>query len=331
MNQSNWSLDIQKIHLPLKVVWKLSRNTSTFKDNFIITLTISGMKFQSEVAPNIRYGETPDKIEKEFADFKHELNSLDHFLAHLDRLIASHSLRFALESAYLSYLAAQEKKSLSQYLGLPKPKLQAATSYTMPIMEVGEIQAYLKTCERFHSLKIKVNSETGIEMLNEVVKHSQQKLRIDGNEAWSDLDTYKKFEEQCLKFKEQVEFIEQPFPASLKQCYLDLHKTTPFIIMADESIEDHDNLEELKNSFGAVNIKLMKTGSLLKARDFLVKAHALKLKTMVGCMIETSLGISYAYEFSGLVDYLDLDGFLLIQKDPFSLMTEEKGMVQLNN
>ena len=100
--------------------------------------------------------------------------------------------------------------------------------------------------------------------------------------------------------------------------------------MADESIEDVGDFKSLSEQFHAINIKLMKTGSLIKARDLLLEAKAHHLKTMIGCMIETTVGISYGMLYSGMVDFVDLDGFLLVKDEPFHLVSETEGILKLN-
>jgi L-alanine-DL-glutamate epimerase-like enolase superfamily enzyme len=318
-------LEIAPLKLPLKVVWKISRNSSTEKLNFLVTLKEDGFVGLSEVAPNIRYGETPEVILSEFEEFK---NLQTYGFKHaLDFKPWKHSLRFALESAYVSLQAQKQGVSLSSYIGaIEQPHI--STSISVPIMEPLEIADYLKPFARFKSIKIKVNADCAWELVKEVARVSPGvALRVDGNEAWSDLGQYLAFESRLKGLP--IEFIEQPFPADRKDMYLALHPQTPYVIMADESIEDVDNLDELKNMFRAVNIKLMKTGSLLKGRDFLIRARSLGFKTMVGCMIETGLGISYALRLAQWMDFADLDGCLLVKDDPFPLVKEEEGVMKL--
>lgn len=319
-------LNIERIQLPLNVVWKISRNASSEKTNLIVTLSDNGLVAQSEVAPNVRYGESPENIEAEFAEFRKL--ATNNYLTALNAKDWKHSLRFALESAYHSLAAQKKNQTLKEYLGAPGV-LSVPTSMSIPIMEVSEIENYLKPLSRFQSLKIKVNQDCAWEMVKEVARVApQKKLRIDGNEGWTDLGAYLSFEEKIKNLP--VEFIEQPFPAQLKEMYRELHPRTKQIIMADESIEDSDNLDELQSMFRAVNIKLMKTGSLIKGRDFLIRARSLGFKTMVGCMIETGLGISYALHLAPWMDWADLDGFLLLKKDPFPLVKEQEGIVTLS-
>jgi L-alanine-DL-glutamate epimerase-like enolase superfamily enzyme len=315
---------LEKRHLDLKVNWKLSRNQTTFKDNFIVHLETERGHFISEIAPNIRYGETPDAIQLQFDEW---LKSTDFSLASLDKMKLFHSLRFGLESALLSDEAAREKKTLTQYLGLPAVR-SVATSFSMPITPVAEIKDYLAPLARFQSLKIKVDAETGIEMLQEIKKHTNAKLRVDANEGWKDLDHFIRFQESLKGMN--IELIEQPFPSSMIAEYKELKKNTPYVLLADESIEDVGDFSELAKQFHAVNIKLMKTGSLIKARDLILEAKRQNMTAMIGCMIETSIGISYGMLFGGMVEYVDLDGFLLVKDEPFRLVTEAEGILKIS-
>jgi L-alanine-DL-glutamate epimerase-like enolase superfamily enzyme len=321
-------ISLEKIHLDLKVNWKLSRNQTTFKENFIVRLDSTSGSFRSEIAPNVRYGETVANIQEEFSSWSQstdlssitDLNKIS--LALQD--IKLHSLRFGLESALISHLAASGKKTLTEFLGLP-PMKSVPTSFSMPIIPVNEIEDYLKPLSRFQSLKIKVNAETGNDMLQEIKKHTSAKLRVDANEGWTDLDAFMRFQESLKGMN--IELIEQPFPSSMVEEYKALKKVTPYVLLADESIEDVGDFNELSKQFHAVNIKLMKTGSLLKARDLLLDAKKHNMTAMMGCMIETTIGISYGMLFGGMVEYVDLDGFLLIKDEPFRLVTESEGIL----
>lgn len=320
-------LELEKITLPLRVNWKISRNSSTEKHNYIFTLRDEGRTVLSEIAPNIRYGETHENIEAEFARFRSMLAAGESYPAALDAFNWRHSLRFALESAWVKLSSMRAGQELGDYIKAPRLN-PVATSMSVPIMDPQDVAPYLKEIGSFPAYKIKVSRDTAWEMVSAVAAAAPGiPLRIDGNEAWEDLSMYLRFQDQLKGLP--VEFIEQPFPAARKDLYLELHDRTSYVIMADESIEDHDNLAELATMFRAVNIKLMKTGSLLKGRDFLIKARSLGLKTMVGCMVETSLGISYAMHLTPWMDWADLDGFLLLKKDPFGLVTEDKGTLKL--
>jgi L-alanine-DL-glutamate epimerase-like enolase superfamily enzyme len=312
---------LEKRHLDLKVNWKLSRNQTTFKENFIVHLENEQGHFLSEIAPNIRYGESVDSIQQQFAEW---LKLTDFSVASLDHMKLHHSLRFGLESVLLKHEAKKNQQTLSQYLGLPAP-VKVATSFSMPITAIHEIKDYLAPLARFQSLKIKVDAESGEEMLQEIKKYTSAKLRVDANEGWKDFDQFLKF--QATLAGMNIELIEQPFPSSMVAEYQALKKVTPYKLLADESIEDVGDFSQLANQFHAVNIKLMKTGSLLKARDLILEAKKHGMSSMMGCMIETSIGISYGMLFGAMVEYVDLDGFLLVKDEPFSLVEERDGII----
>ncbi len=323
-----WSFE--KKVLNLKVNWKLSRNQTTVKENILVNYKTDLGVFSSEIAPNIRYGETLENIFVQIEEFKKlalETKSSEGLLPRLDEISLKHSLRFALESCLISDLAKSKGQTLTQYLGLPAVKA-VPTSFSMPIIPVNEIEDYLKPLSRFKSLKIKVNAETGTEMLSEIRKHTNAYLRVDANEGWTDFEAFMKFQETLKGLN--IDFIEQPFPSHLQDEYRALKKQTPYVIMADESIEDVGDFKSLSEQFHAINIKLMKTGSLTKARDLLIKAKAHQMKTMIGCMIETTIGISYGMLYSGMVEFVDLDGFLLVKDEPFHLVSETEGILKLN-
>jgi L-Ala-D/L-Glu epimerase len=325
-------LYLEKRHLDLKVNWKLSRNQTTFKENYIVNLETPGGKFLSEIAPNIRYGETPQSIHDQFETWQtntkiDDLSDVHTLTQALDQSSLLHALRFGLESVFLKYFAHRDGQSLSEYLSLPAP-MKVPTCFSMPIIPVNEIKDYLAPLARFSALKIKVNAETGLEMLKEIHQHTKAKLRVDANEGWKDFDQFMQFQESLKGMN--IELIEQPFPAVMKAEYKALKKASPYVLLADESIEDAADFGELAEQFHAVNIKLMKTGSLLKARDLIVEAKKHQMHAMIGCMIETTIGISYGMLFGGMVEYVDLDGFLLVKDEPFHLVKETEGILSLN-
>jgi L-alanine-DL-glutamate epimerase-like enolase superfamily enzyme len=322
---------LEKVHLELKVNWKLSRNQTTFKENYIVHLENSMGHFRSEIAPNIRYGETPEKISNQFEEWQKSIDleglvSLETLNSGLDKKQLFHSLRFGLESVFISSFAKKEGRSLTAFLGLP-PVRPVETSFSMPIIPISEIADYLAPLKRFTSLKIKVDAETAQDMLSEIHKRTAVKLRVDANEGWKDLESFMRFQETLAG--KNIELIEQPFPSTMQSEYKELKKHTPYKILADESIEDVGDFKELAGQFHAVNIKLMKTGSLIKARDFILKARENNLTAMMGCMIETSIGISYGMLFGGMVEYVDLDGFLLIKNEAYQIVEENNGILTM--
>lgn len=321
---------IEEKRLPLRFTWKISRNSSDEKINLFIKVSDNNLDAYGEVAPNIRYGETLENIKEQFSDFQKKYNNdisdLNEFEQFLDSLNLFHSLRFGIESAYIHLICKKQNITPAQYFNLEMPT-QISTSFSVPIVEISVIKDFIKELKRFDSLKIKVNSETGLSMVKEVAKYTNQKLRIDGNEAWNNVDELVKFIEEVKDLN--IEFLEQPMPSKLIEEYKYLKPLCPFDLIADESIEDKGNFFELKQQFHGVNMKLMKAGGYLNGLKIINEAKKNNLKIMIGCMIETSLGIYSAYNLSKDADYLDLDGFLIIKDDPFNMLQEKDGLLFL--
>ncbi|GIW23302.1 MAG: muconate cycloisomerase [Candidatus Sericytochromatia bacterium] len=325
-----WKI-LEKV-LPLKFNWNISRNLSFEKKNFFIQVSDFNNYGIGEVAPNIRYNENEELIKNQFEKFieiSSNIKNIDELNNILNSIKLCNSLRFGIESSFIHYLCQKNKILPYKFLKLKRPNY-INTSFSIPIMELDNIENFIKinNLKRFSSLKIKVNSENAIDMISFISKLTNQKLRIDANEAWKDVDELIKFTEKIKKFN--IEFIEQPMPASMKEEYFYYKKHCPFDLIADESIENEGDFEYLSKAFTGINVKLMKAGGYFNAIKLLNKARKSNLKTMLGCMIETSLGIYSAFNISNNIDYIDLDGFLIIKEDTFNLVYENEGKLFVN-
>jgi L-alanine-DL-glutamate epimerase-like enolase superfamily enzyme len=156
---------------------------------------------------------------------------------------------------------------------------------------------------------------------------STKPVRVDGNEGW-------KTKEQALENIEwlakdgNVQYVEQPLPASAPvKDWVWLKSRSPLPVFGDESYHQANDIEQAAECFHGVNVKLVKTGGITAGFEALKAARKAGLKTMLGCMIETSILISAGAHLAELCDYLDLDGNILITNDPYSGVGCEKGML----
>lgn len=230
--------------------------------------------------------------------------------------------------AYQNLMAKREGKSLSGWLRLPEAG-KREMAFTIPVMEASEISTFLveQNAFRFKWLKIKVNKDLAAEMVTEVLRLFPGPVAIDGNEAWTEV-------EEVLNFQDRLElnrilFLEQPLSSAQRADYLRLKAKSKMEIWGDESVLHDAEPDFWKAAFDGINVKLMKAGSLGNAIRLLKTAKSNRLKTMIGCMVETSLGISAALSLESLADYMDLDGFLVIRNEPFGKVKEENGLVGL--
>lgn len=305
--------EIKKINLKLKTTWKLSRNSSDEKENFVISFN----GHESEVAPNVRYYEDSKLIESHFK----ELNKTTKM-----NLTWANSFQSAINNVLLKH---ENDGDLHKALDIPKVEAMK-TSFSIPIMEVSEVEDYLKRNSQFHFYKLKVSDENSFKLLEEVTKHTDKPLRVDANEGFKSLEGFLEFQEKIKNFN--IEFIEQPFSVGMKDAYRELYPKSLFPIIADESVLLDFKGEDFQKMFHGINIKIMKCRGLETAKRLLLKGKQFGLKTMVGCMIESSLGISEAMTLAALADYIDLDGSLLVENDPYAhLIRVEEGHLILNN
>lgn len=319
---------IKKIKLELKYIWKISRNASEFKENFIIEFEQDGIIGLGEVAPNIRYNENPDIIESAFTSFLHRIKGpiedIKELMGFLDKDYMPNALRFGIESAFIHWYCLKNEINIQDYLGVNKPE-KVATCYTLPIMEAEDVASFYREYDlaRFKHLKVKINDASGLEMLDALQKVSEQPLMVDANEAWKDVSQLIDFLPNLNKYP--ILFIEQPMPAHMVEEYVYLKRRSPFPIMADESVLDNPDMVALEKQFHGINMKLMKAGGYLNGLRILNEARKRKMLTMVGCMVETTLGIHSAWNLCADVNYADLDGCLIVANEPFNLLKEENG------
>lgn len=328
----DWTIDRLPLHL--KFNWNIARGGTNQKVNFHIKCKDNkGNVGWGEVAPNIRYNETPEKVLSEFGLLLNNdlpiVRNLEHLHTLFDRYKVQQSLRFGLELSYLRYQTHKSGSSLSHMLQLPYTD-HCATAFTIPIMPLNKVEDFFlkHNLHRFPFVKVKIDhSDNALDTLRLVDNLTEQPLMIDANEAWRDPDQVIRFMEQIRHMN--IEFVEQPLPASMDDAYYYLKAQSPFALMADESITYHPDFVKLKRQFDGVNVKLMKSGGLHHAVDILKSAKTLGMKTMIGCMVETGISISAAILLTSLTDYVDLDSFLYIDGEPTDWVKEENGTIFL--
>lgn len=300
------------------------------KKNFVIEVQSGKISGLGEIAFNVRYDESRDLILKSFDDFKNEvpadLNGAEALVYFLDQKDYPQAFKFGVESAFMHYLATISGRSIQQLLGL-NTLTSVKSSFSIPIMDPKNIQKFIEdyNLNRFSTIKVKIGKDGANEFLQEVLKYTEVPLRIDANEAFESTDHVMRFLEGLPL--NRVEFMEQPLHASKHEEMTELFKVCPTLLVADESVTSQDINEYYLERFHIINVKLMKSGGYFKAVKQLRQAKLLGMRTMLGCMVETSLGISSALNIAGGVDYYDLDGFLFLKHDPFQLLSEENGKI----
>lgn len=327
--------EIEQLELPLKYDWKIARNNSQSKTNFIVRLQFQKWKGSGEVAPNVRYGESPELILDGFNRFKsnggNDISSFDELNHLLDKLELPNALRFGIESAFVHMLSHAELIPVYEVLGVSKPG-PIATSYSFPIMPASELEGFYHAhaLHRFQLLKLKVNANNCLELIDSLSKFTDTPFIVDANESFIRAEDVLALSKAIAHTKAVC--IEQPMPASLVDEYIKLKPLIGHPLIADESICRSVDFDVLQSQFHGVNVKLMKTGGYFEAIALLQQAHERGMITMIGCMIESTLGISCALQISkGIpqLNFVDLDGFMVLKDEPFGLVVEQDGVLSL--
>jgi L-alanine-DL-glutamate epimerase-like enolase superfamily enzyme len=202
-------------------------------------------------------------------------------------------------------------KKLYEYLDL-NPQRIPTTNFTIGIDTVEKMCAKLREVE-WPIYKIKLGTDQDLEIVRELRKNTNSIFRVDANCAWT--------VDQAISYSEElallgVEFIEQPLAKDNLEGMSEVFAHSKLPLIADESCISESDVEKCQGHFHGVNIKLVKAGGITPALRMIQKAKALGMKTMVGCMTESSVGISAIAHITPLLDYVDMDGAMLLSKDP---------------
>ncbi|HZL44410.1 MAG TPA: dipeptide epimerase [Verrucomicrobiae bacterium] len=335
---SDYKLYFRRIDLSLRTPWSSAR-THRARTSSVIVVELTGPdKFKGfgEAAPINRYGEDCDQVEAYLTSLAHNSKCVNDIVSQNDRIsllpAAPVSALCALDVASLDLAAKLTGKSIHEYLGLPFQESKHVTSYTISIAEPAEIRRQVLAAGNYPVLKLKVgglHDQLSFETLRDAAP--SKPVRIDANEGWQTKELALERIEFFSKYPD-VQFVEQPMPASTpEKDWAWLKAKSPLPIFADESYHFAQDAERAAECFHGVNVKLVKTGGITGAIDALRAARRQGLKTMLGCMIETSILISAAAHLASLCDYLDLDGNLLIANDPYHGVTADAGVLSFRD
>lgn len=289
-----------------------------------------------EASPCPRYDESPDTVEEFLRNVEPSrlrFDDLPGSLAYLASLGPGNAAaRCALDVALHDGAARRDGRTLHDFLGLPFTEGRHVTSFSIGLAAPEEVRRKVLAAVDYPVLKIKLGGPDDDAMLQAVREAAPGKpLRVDANEGWATPEIALRRLER-LAADGGVQFVEQPLPASSPPEQLAwLKERSPLPLMADESCLTAEDVSAVAAGFHAVNVKLVKTGGLAMAKATLEAARAAGLRTMLGCMIESSLLISAAAHLADLTDHLDLDGNLLVRNDPFQGVAAPGGCLSFRN
>lgn len=308
-------ISLKKFRLQLKHTFSISRESHDFQDTLIVGLSLEGKTGYGEATSNPYYGNTIESmmaeittIEKEIEGF--QLTTPEIFHAFLVSKGLSNFTVCALDLAAHDLYGKLLDKPLYEIWGT-NTKTYPTTNYTIGIASIEEMVSKMKETP-WPIYKIKLGTDNDVAIVKELRQHTDAKFRIDANCAWSAKETI--INAPLLK-ELGVEFLEQPLKADDWEGMEQVMHQSVLPVIADESCIVESDVEKCALHFSGVNIKLTKCGGLTPALRMISTAKEMGLKVMVGCMTESSVGISAIAQLLPQLDYVDMDGALLLKGD----------------
>lgn len=318
--------------LVLKHTFTISRESRNTQPTLIVELTDDGFSGFGETSSNTYYKITMENLNDEITENKAFIESLsdvtpDEFWKKLQPLFKNNMFALcALDMAFNDLYARKQGKKLYEVWGL-NPDNNPMTDYTIGIDSIETMVAKMKELP-WPIYKIKLGTKNDIEIVTELRKHTDAIFRIDANCGWTADEAI----ENSFKLKELgVEFLEQPLPAADIEGHKKVFENSALPIIADESCIVESDVEKCAGLFHGVNVKLTKCGGLTPGKRMLENAKRLGLKTMVGCMTESSIGISAIAHLLPLLNYVDMDGSLLLKEDIATGIIIKDGVISYAN
>jgi L-Ala-D/L-Glu epimerase len=320
-------IGVETLTVRTKRTFAIARGSSNDFERVILTLEEGDIRSRGEAAPTSYYRQNAAGV----ADALEQVRISDPWdiegaLRENDFLPPS--ALSALDSALHDLAARRLGVPVYRLLGLARP--EPTSAYTLSIADRETTLREAEKLSGFPVLKMKVGGGEDLATVRAVAGASDAALWVDANEAFSPEEA--PGVARALRETGAVRLIEQPVPASTGPGVLCevTEAAEPVLVVADESAVDARDVPRLAGCVSGVNVKLAKCGGLRRALEMIHVARAHGMLVMLGCMVETSLGIAAAAQISGLVDFVDLDGAMLLADDPFEGLGYEKGHIILS-
>jgi L-Ala-D/L-Glu epimerase len=304
--------------LRLREPFTIARSTDEEVEEIFVELELDGLVGYGEASPQEHYGESVESAAS-FLDEAEELLGDDPFaFEEIGRRLAGRpgemAAKAAIDSALHDLCGKLAGQPVWRLLGLDRAG--PPTSWTIWLGDTDDMARRAEGVgERFRRLKLKLGARDGldVERVRAVRGVTRLPLQVDVNEYW-ELDEALENVAQLAQLG--VEYVEQPLPAGDPGGFR-LKRESPLPIFVDEDCHVAADVPGCAEIAHGVNIKLAKSGGIREAVRIAHAARALGLGVMLGCMVESSVGIAAACQIASLCDHADLDGNLLLADDPW--------------
>lgn len=321
-------LRLHPFNLQLQHVFRIAHGARTHQPSLIVELKEGDLSGFGEATATSYYGQSLEKMQEVLEQLRGKIENSkweeaeDFWAMMRPDLEGNPFVQCALDVAAHDLAARRAGVPLYQHWGLSLENLPI-TNYTIGIATVEEMVEKMQATP-WPVYKIKLGTDHDLEIIQALRKHTDAAFRVDANCAWT--------AEQTVALAPQlkalnVEFLEQPLSVDDREGMALVYRESVLPVIADESCQREADVERCAGLFHGVNIKLMKCGGLTPARRMIDQARRLDLQVMVGCMTESSAGIAAIAQLLPLLDYVDMDGALLLKDEPATGVCIENGVV----
>lgn len=325
-------LILRAYNLKLKHTFTISRESIEEQPSLIVELKSDGFSGFGEATSNPYYKTTVPVMMEDLEKIRSVIEATsnetpEEFWAKVHPYLQGDMFALcALDMAYNDLYARKKGKKLYELWNYTTER-NPLTDYTIGIASIEKMVSKMQELP-WPIYKIKLGIPDDIAIVTELRKHTDAIFRIDANCGWSVEETIK----NAIELKKLgVEFLEQPMKADNWEAHKEVFKHSVLPIIADESCIIEEDVAKCHNHFHGVNVKLVKCGGLTPARRMIAEAKKLGLKTMVGCMTESTVGISAIAHLLPQLDYVDMDGALLLDKDIATGITIKYGKINYSD
>ncbi|WP_200975140.1 dipeptide epimerase [Echinicola sp. 20G] len=314
--------------LPLKHTFTIAHQSRDVQETLIVQLEDDGLYGLGESTTNPFYGMTVENMTAALEAAKPivekgEWESPEALWEECKEIFAQNPFaQCALDLAAWDLFTKKQGVKLYDYLKLDPTNIPT-TNFTIGIASTEKMVEKMKELD-WPIYKIKLGTNHDLEIVRELRKHTNAVFRIDANCAWT--------ADQAIAYSAElkelnVEFMEQPLGKDDLEGMKEVYQHSALPVIADESCIVESDVEKCHGLFHGINVKLVKAGGITPGLRMLYKAKELGMKTMVGCMTESSVGITAIAHIAPLLDYVDMDGAMLLSKDIASGVTIVPGKV----
>jgi L-alanine-DL-glutamate epimerase-like enolase superfamily enzyme len=329
------TIETEIVRLRLRHTWTTTMSSSDYRDTLELHYTKDGITGIGAGAPIIRYHEDAESAKRTVDGLKEFLatadpQQFDKVLGEvLKRVDGEWAAKAAIDIAILDWVGQQRGLPIYAMFGLD-PKDAPFTDFSIGIDTPEVTRQKVREAEPYQVLKIKVGLDTDEETIAAVRSVTNKPLRVDANEGWTNKEEALR---KILWLESQgVEMMEQPMPAAMLEEQRWLRGKVHIPMFADEACLRPEDIPKLADAYDGVNVKIDKAGGILQGYRMIQIARSLGLKTMLGCMISSSVSVTAAAHLSPLVDYADLDCALLVANDPYTgVGVEQNGQLVLSD